>query len=312
MTTATVPGKIILFGEHAVVYGRPAIAVPVRGVSARVEVSEIRGATPGEIFISAPEIHLHQWLHHVPAEHPLANIIGLTLAELKIKRHPALHIRINSTIPISAGLGSGAAVSVGIARCLSDYLGKPLSRDRQSALALETEKIHHGTPSGIDTTVVTYEEPLYFVKGKDPERIRIAAPLTLAIGDSGIATPTANAVAMVRKAWERDRVQFEALFDSIEQTVDRAREMLESGTGHDLGPLMDHNHALLERIGVSSAVIRQLVQAAKSAGARGAKLSGAGLGGNVVALTDADHIEQVVIAMLRSGAVWTHRFELGT
>lgn len=302
MTVAHAPGKIILFGEHAVVYGRPAIAVPLAQVQAIAEVTLIEAAPRGRVQIEAPDVNVSCWLHECPEDDPLARVVELTLEEIEAVDPPALKIAIRSDIPIAAGLGSGAAVSVAIIRALSEHLNNPLALDRQSALAFEVEKLHHGTPSGIDNTVVTYSQPVYFVRGSPPEPFRIGQPFTLAIGVSDMPSPTSTAVSIVREGWLKDGERYESLFDSIGNVASRAREAIERGHAADLGPLMDENQDLLEGLGVSSAILRELIEAARAGGASGAKLSGAGLGGNVIALVSGSKVNSVLEAFRSAGA----------
>lgn len=215
MTSASAPGKIILFGEHAVVYGQPALAVPVNQVHADAEVSDIARAG---IWIDAPDIGLHEELSRLAPDHPLAAVINSVFSALGVnsiaqgpvdKKQPVsersgaqsksgfktprpstmgssavtlrsgtdilgIELKITSTIPLASGLGSGAAVSVAIIRALSAHLGKALTDEKVSALAYEVEKIHHGTPSGIDNTVVTYGKPIFFVP--TPSALRASPP----------------------------------------------------------------------------------------------------------------------------------------
>ena len=312
MTIASAPGKIILFGEHAVVYGRPAIAVPVREVIATAQITDITQSSPGEIHIQAPDIKLDIWLHELSADHPLARIIHLTLDEIKPGSFPPLRLHVTSTIPISAGLGSGTAVSIAIVRALSTHLGQPLPLHRQSALAFEVEKIHHGTPSGIDNTVVTYDQPIYFIHCEEPEILHCETPFTLVIGDTGRASPTAVAVSQVRQAWQEDTPQYEGAFDAIGQIASQARECIIQGRVQEIGPLMNQNQARLEDIGVSSPELGILIDAARSSGASGAKLSGAGLGGNMIAIVDPHDADRVENALREAGAVRTLRTEVST
>jgi len=312
MTTANAPGKIILFGEHAVVYGRPAIAVPVREVIATAEVTDITQTTQGEIRIEAPNIKLDKWLHVLNPDHPLAKIVHLTLHAIGSPKFPPLQLRITSTIPISSGLGSGTAVSIAVVRALSTHLGQPLPLHRQSALAFEVERIHHGTPSGIDNSVVTYDQPIYFVQGEEPEILHNETPFTLVIGDTGRTSPTAVAVSQVRRAWQEDTPKYEAAFEAIGQIASQARECLMEGRVQELGRLMNQNQTLLEDIGVSSPELRALIDAARASGASGAKLSGAGLGGNMIAMVDPDAADRVEIALREAGAVRTLRTEVST
>jgi mevalonate kinase len=310
MTTARAPGKIILFGEHAVVYGRPAIAVPIHQVSATVKVTPIPATPLGVIHVEASDIGLESWLHEMSPDQPLARIIHLTLDEIGAHDPPTMGIQISSTIPIASGLGSGTAVSVAILRSLSNHLGQSLPLKRQSELAYEVEKIHHGTPSGIDNTVVTYGKPVYFVRDRDPEIIQIGAPFTLIVSDTGVPSPTAVAVEQVRNGWEENHDTYESLFDEIGRLVLQARTSMEHGLVNELGPLMNQNQVLLEAIGVNSPPLQSLIDAARSAGAYGTKLSGAGLGGNTITLVDPVNANTVEKALKQAGAVSTMTTEV--
>ncbi len=300
--TATAPGKIILFGEHAVVYGRPAIAAPVFQVRARAVVTAQPRGKAGQVQIVAPDIQLDGMLEDLPRGHPLSAAIWGTAGALGIGALPACTIRISSTIPLAAGLGSGAAVSVALVRALAAFCGHPLEDDKVSALAYEVEKIHHGTPSGIDNTVITYAQPVYFIRGQPIELFRVAQPFTIVIGDTGISSPTAMAVGDLRQAWTADPSRFEPLFDAVGEIARQARGAIEAGQPGALGPLMDQNHALLQQMGVSSPELDRLVDAARGAGAAGAKLSGAGRGGNMIALAAPDHAPSLAAALESAGA----------
>ena len=300
--TASAPGKVILFGEHAVVYGRPAIAVPVTEVRARAIVrADPRGA-PGSMRIQAPSISLEAQLADLPAEHPLAAAVQGVLSTLSVTRPPACTLRVTSTIPLASGLGSGAAVSVAILRALSAFLGRPLSDKQVSTLAFEVEKLHHGTPSGIDNTVITYAMPVYFVRGQPIQTLHVARPFTIVIGDTNIPSPTAIAVGDVRRRWEENPTHYETLFDSAGQIALLARRAIESGLPEQLGALMDANHSLLQEMGVSSPELDLLVTTARASGALGAKLSGGGRGGNMIALATHETAPVIAGALSAAGA----------
>ncbi len=300
--TASAPGKIILFGEHAVVYGQPAIAVPVRQVQARAVVRALPGAQAGSVHIQAPAVQLDAQLDTLPPEHALSAVVAETLKELRLERLPACSIRITSTIPVAAGLGSGAAVSVALIRALCGFVGRPLSDERISAVAYEVEKIYHGTPSGIDNTVITYARPVYFVRDQTLQTLELPAPFTLLIADTGIPSPTSIAVGDVRRLWQVQSGLYNELFEAIGGVVRAARRALEHGQPAMLGPLMDANQALLRQLTVSSPELDHLVSTALQAGALGAKLSGGGRGGNMVALVDEIHASAVSAALLDAGA----------
>jgi len=265
---------------------------------------------PGEVRVQAPDIGLESTLEALDPVQPLAAAIQGVAIALKVKHLPACTVKITSTIPVAAGMGSGAAVSVAIIRALSAFLGHPFPDEKVSALAFEVEKIHHGTPSGIDNIVITYARPIYFVKGKPIEILKVGRPFTIVIGDTGIASPTATAVGEVRKAWQADKAQYEAYFDSVGAIVESARQAVESGGVELLGPLMDANHGVLRKIGVSSAALDGLVTAARRAGAWGAKLCGGGRGGNMIALVPPSRAEGVTEALLSAGAVRTLAAEI--
>lgn len=299
---ATAPAKIILFGEHAVVYGRPAIAVPVTKLTATVEIITEPELSPGTIQIEAPDIDLKSNLADLPGDYPLNVAIQAFKGHSGIKQIPPCFIKISSSIPVASGMGSGAAVSVALFRSLAAYFDMPLSKQEISELTFEVEKIHHGLPSGIDNTVIAFGMPVYFVKGQPPQTIDVGKPMNIIIGDTGIASSTAVTVGDVRKAWLADKAALDAVFDAIGEITRSARRAIAEGQIQILGRLMNENHALLRKFDVSSPELDNLVEAARQAGALGAKLSGGGRGGNMIALTEADRVEQVSQALREAGA----------
>jgi len=294
------PGKVILFGEHAVVYGRPALAVPVTQVWAEANVAA--GMPGAGLTLWAQDLGEQVAVKDAPADHPLAAAARLTLARLNLAE-PDWRVNIHSTIPIASGMGSGAAVSAAIVRALADAAGQRLSPAAVSALVYEVEKLYHGTPSGVDNTVIAYSQPVYFVRGQPPQPFPIRQPFILAIADSGIASPTKITVGDVRRAWEREPAHFDALFDQVADIVEAARDAIADGAPDALGPLMDENHALLSEMGVSCPELDVLAAAARAAGAQGAKLSGGGRGGNLIALVTEETADAVEAALRSAGAV---------
>ena len=303
MITASAPGKIILFGEHAVVYNHPALAVPITQIHADAEITDNQ-AQPlqSDIWIDAPDISLHTNLAALSSEHWLRKVIESVSQTLSLPIPPALNIRITSSIPVASGLGSGAAVSVAIIRALSAYLGAPMSDKHVNLLCYEIEKIHHGNPSGIDNTVITYARPVYFVKGQTLETFLVKSPFTLVIADTGIPAPTRESVEDVRKLWEADPMRWNLVFEQVGEIVRQARRAIEDGKWQELGALMNANHMLLQKMTVSSTELDQLVLAAKAAGALGAKLSGGGRGGNMIALVEPENAEKVASMLQAAGA----------
>lgn len=291
LATGSAPGKIILFGEHAVVYGRPAIAVPLTQLRAYATI--MPAAT---CLVDAVDIRQRIEVATAAENNPFAMIVRLVCRELG-QELPAWRIVVHSHIPIASGLGSGAAITAAIARGLLQAFGQTLPLSRLSQLVYEVEKVHHGTPSGIDNTVVVYEQPVWFVRGQAPEIFTVGHALPLAVADTGIASVTRAVVGAVRQAWQQDRPRFEALFDGMATCSRQARQAIERGDLAALGRLMNENHALLRQIDVSSPELEGLVKTALSAGALGAKLSGAGRGGNMIALAMPQDLQAVAQAL---------------
>lgn len=306
MTTFSAPGKAILFGEHAVVYGRPALAVPISDLRARAEVED---TDQDGILVTAPQTDEEFWLSDADREHPLRRAIELTLEALEVDPGP-LRVSVESDIPIAAGLGSGAAVTVALIRALAGHFGHELSREQQSSLAFEVEELHHGSPSGIDNTVVAFGQPVSFIRGAPPTLLEISDLLQLVIGDTGRTSPTAEAVAGVRLRRAKNRKDYEALFDEITDITVQAERAFRQGNLAKLGSLMYANHACLKEMEVSTSELDELVESARAAGALGAKLSGAGLGGVMLALVSEDRTTDVNQALQGAGASATYVTEV--
>lgn len=300
MTVAHAPGKVILLGEHAVVYGRPAVAAPVRDVQAMAVVED---ALPGSgVTIVAEDLNRTFSMFDAPRDDPLRVIVSATLSRLGIGVRVDLKITVSSTIPVARGLGSGAAVSTAIVRALAQHRGRWLTSRAVSDLVFETEKIHHGTPSGIDNTVIAFEKPVYFVRDKVMDIFWVGEPFQLVIGDTGVASPTRVAVEDVRAAWERDQERYDEIFDEIGTLAHMGRGAIEAGDVEAMGRLMDANQELLRLIGVSSPELEGLIEAARQGGALGAKLSGAGRGGNMIAVMTPETVGQVSMMLRMAGA----------
>lgn len=310
--------KVILCGEHAVVYGRPAIALPLPQLRAFASVHLAKE----RIEIHAPDIHVRFFVDE-QRDDPLAQVTQLTINHVLSRitlpmgaPFPApFTLQVRSDIPVSSHLGSGAAVSVACARAIAAHLGCELSADEASAIAFEVEKLHHGTPSGIDNTVIAYEQPVWFVKGSSVEVLTMSEGQALSdsrssivhrlvIADTGISTPTRIPVGQVRAGWESDPVRFERCFDEIAQLAIQARQALQMGDWASVGEAMNANHALLQWLDVSSPALDQLCDAARAAAALGAKMSGGGRGGNMIALArDEAHADELRRALMNAGAV---------
>ncbi|MBP1464563.1 mevalonate kinase [Candidatus Chloroploca sp. M-50] len=301
------PSKLILCGEHAVVYGQPALAVPLGDLRAYAEVSA--GAPGSGFYLVAPDLG-EAWHAHVKPEHPLSELALAVLASFGVTQAD-LVLRLHAEIPLASGMGSGAAIGTALVRALAAWFDQELPPVQIAELVYASERRFHGTPSGIDNTVVAHEQAIWYVRHLTPgaqaftatiEPVVIKAPLHLVIGDTGVRSMTRLPVGAVREAWQADPPRYEAFFAAIGQVVYRVRTALSEGDQQQLGALFNENQALLEEIGVSSPELNHLVAAARQAGALGAKLSGAGWGGVMFALVTPDQRSTVVQALQQAGA----------
>jgi mevalonate kinase len=250
-------------------------------------------------------VNLQAELNTLPSDHPAAAVIHNFFFLWRVAPFPNLQIDISSTIPVASGLGSGAAVTVALTRALASYFNFSMSDEQVNAFAYEIEKLHHGTPSGIDNTVITYAKPVYFVKGQPIDIFRVGHPFTIVIGNTGISAPTKESVGDVRRLWEADPEKWDRVFDRVGGIANQARQFIEQGDVHKLGGLMNENHALLQEMTVSSPALDRLVLAACDAGAAGAKMSGGGRGGNMIALTMPGTAGHIARALKEAGATDT-------
>ncbi len=301
MTLAFAPGKVILFGEHAVVYGQPAIAVPVNDVCAQAEVV---AASPGQgPVVLAPDLSKRVVVREARGDEPLAFIVRRTLEDMRQAGDADLTITVTSTIPIARGMGSGAAVSTAVVRSLAKHFDHWFSSQAISDLVFQAEVLYHGTPSGIDNTVIAFEKPVYFVKDRTREIFWVGRPFWLAIGDTGIESPTRDAVEGLRRRYEAEPEHYGRLIGRAGETAIAARQAIALGQLETLGRLMQEGHALLQQMGVSCPELDRLVAAALESGALGAKLSGAGCGGNMIALVTEESRSRVELMLRLAGAM---------
>jgi mevalonate kinase len=300
MTMGCAPGKVILFGEHAVVYGYPAIAVPVSEVSAKAMVED--GPAGQGVVVVAPDLDRRVVVGEAPDNDPLACIVRGSLKAMRRTTAPDVTITVTSTVPIARGMGSGAAVSTAIVRALAHHLHFWLPSQAISDLVYDAEVIYHGTPSGIDNTVIAFEKPVYFVKEVTREIFWVGQPFLLTVADTGIASPTREVVGDLQRRYLADMDRYRPVFERAGEIAVKARAAMAQGMIGLLGQLMDQNHELLQRMGVSCRELDRLVTAAREGGALGAKLSGAGWGGNMIALVSEETRGRVDLALRLAGA----------
>lgn len=300
-------GKAILMGEHAVVYGRPAIALPVPLAMAAVARPE---GTGGNVTVVIPQWGLEQHLHAESSTGGVGQMLTTLLKELDLTNE-SLTIDVEPRVPRAMGLGGSAALAVAIIRALDQAYTLKLSDERINELAFECEKSAHGTPSGIDNTVATFGEPLWYQRGPEArdapgtgsaswEQFAPASGLELVIGITGKESLTAAMVGQVRKSWESRPAALNAIFDQISDLTFAARDALEQGDWPALGTSMNLCHGLLNALQLSNPELEELVYVARQAGALGAKLTGGGGGGSMIALCPGTS-DAVTEAMERSG-----------
>ncbi|HVS02848.1 MAG TPA: hydroxymethylglutaryl-CoA reductase, degradative [Thermoanaerobaculia bacterium] len=290
-------GKVILLGEHSVVYGRHGVVAPVPlAIRARVE-DAVDGV---DLFIPRwnVELRLQQQKHH---PHSFQRSIELILDRLDLADR-ALRIEVYPSVPRAMGLGGSAALAVALIRALDVHFRLGLDDDAVNALAFECEKIAHGTPSGIDNTIATFGRPLLFRAGDPPMRrfLELRQPIPVVVGISGVESLTAKMVARVRAAWEKNRDLYERIFDEMDQLALQAVTALERHDLEQLGQLMNVCQGLLNALQVSSWELEEMIQIARDHGAVGAKLTGGGGGGSIVAICP-DDPGRVAEAIRRAG-----------
>lgn len=292
-------GKVILFNEHFVVYGVPSIVSAIdKATTAKVERSsgpgwsleDNRPATPGY-----KEEKLEQQRESI-------NLI-LKAAGIDPTKTP-IKITFGGDLVAASGIGASAASCTALARALSDEFNLGLSDEQINELAYEGEKGYHGSPSGIDNTAATYGGLIWFVRGEPNvmERLKIKRPVEVVMADTGIVANTKAAVAGVHERKEKYPEKYGKIFSEARDLAFMARKALEDYDIRAVGKLMDENHRLLQAIEVSCKELDFLVELARANGAYGAKMTGGGLGGNIVALTPGKDLQdQVARAIKKEG-----------
>ncbi len=290
-------GKVILLGEHAVVYGRPAIALPI---PLAVEASVVKESGGQGVNILIPRWGLEQKVH--ANTQGLGGILASILKDLELMDQ-AMTIEVFPHVPRAVGLGGSSALAVAVLRALDHTYNLGLGDHRINELAFECEKAAHGTPSGVDNTVATYGEPLIYRRVDDQPRfdtLKLVEPLKLVVGMSGKESLTADTVARVRKAWQQYPERYEGIFDHIALLTEAAREALIAGRQEEIGELMNLCHGYLNALQLSTPGLEELIHIARHHGALGAKLTGGGGGGSMIALCP-DNAGEVRRAMEAAG-----------
>jgi mevalonate kinase len=293
-------GKVILFNEHFVVYGLPAIASAIgaktialveRRLGSGVEINDERSETEGYKAEKAGQ---------------QKESLDLMLNFMNIDaKNNAYRLTLTGDLLAASGVGASAASCAAIARAFSEELGLNFLDDKVNEVAYEGEKGYHGTPSGIDNTAATYGGLIWYKRegsSHHMERMKLKKPVEIVMGNTGLVSDTKAVVGAVKERKEKDPERYAGIFKDAERLVHDARKQLEAFHLEEVGYYMDQNHTLLQQIGVSCSELDLLVDIARNNGALGAKLTGTGRGGYMVALTPGKDLqESIAVAIEKKG-----------
>jgi len=295
-------GKIILFGEHAVVYGVSAIAAGIpNAMKARVLFDEV---IQSELEIerpATPQLVIRDWdlaaeyLVEVNEQAPLLTrtfslIVENLVGTEDLARTGAFVVEVKPKIPAASGLGASAALAVCVIRALSAAFGKGYDDEQVNELAYRCEQLAHGKPSGLDNTLATYGGLLEYQRDVDTgearfQAIQIHEALKFVVSHSGKKGFTAETVARIRRERNANPARIDTIFRDIENTTQDGKRALTSSSIPELAECMNRNHESLSDLGVSCDEIEHVRSSAHRLGASGSKLTGSGDGGAVIILT---------------------------
>jgi mevalonate kinase len=287
-------GKVILFGEHFVVYGLPAIA---SAIGSKTTAFVRRMDTPGfHLIDDRLEIPGYKVKKKKEQNKSLDNIYAFYGID---PEKQGLEIKFAGDLVAASGIGASAASCAALSRALNDEFNLEFDNEKINAAAYEGEKGYHGTPSGIDNTAATYGGLIWFKRDLQGgpnviEKLKMKEPVEIVIANTGVTSSTSKVVAEVKQRREEQPKKFDQIFAKYKQLVVEAREALIENHLEKLGKLMDENQELLRQIDVSSTELENLINIAMNQGALGAKLTGTGRGGNMVVLTPGKELQERV------------------
>lgn len=311
---AAAPAKIILFGEHFVVYGNPAI---LASINRRITVTAKR-SKDGKVKIKSDiasgefdgsTFRLIEGANARATLEPLYYAARQALSDRKQK--DGLEIEIKSDIPYGVGLGSSAAALVATIAAVESLLGRA-DKKKVCGSAIEAEKIIHKNSSGADCFVSTFGGMMHYSKGGGFKKVEAKSKIFLVIGDTGIKHNTGDLVSSVRKLKEANQMAFSGLMSQSKDICNQALAALNSGNIDHLGMLMNENQLLLERLGVSHEKADDLIDVARRAGALGAKITGAGGGGAIIALAASKEDSEAIAFAIKATGQGAFEVEIDT
>ena len=301
-------GKAILFNEHFVVYGVPAIVSAIgKYTVAKLNPIDKPGWSLIDDRKATPNYKEDKIDQQKDSINRILKKMGIDLSK------EGLEIKLDGTLYCASGIGASAASCVAIARALSEHFNLDMSDEEINEIAYEGEKGYHGSPSGIDNTASTFGGLIWFEKGENTvmDKITIPATIEIVMGNTGKVADTAAAVAGVRERREKNPEKYKEIFDRAENIAYLARNALTNEDYRELGKLMNENHKLLQQIEVSSRELDFLVKLARDQGAIGAKLTGGGLGGNMIALTPGRELQDKVATAIEKEGFQTVKTVIG-
>ncbi|TPR35922.1 mevalonate kinase [Apilactobacillus micheneri] len=298
--------KIILMGEHSVVYNQPAIALPIPKIELKIKINEIDA---GQLLNSKYYIGPIQ---KVPNDLlGIKNLVNTILTKIN-KTDESFEMTIDSEIPSERGMGSSAATSIAIIRALYNYFDTNISKEELLKLSDVEETITHGNPSGLDSATTGADNPVWFIRNDTLEEINFNLNATLVIADSGIKGRTDIAINYVKQQLINDNKRTQKSINKIGKLVTKARQDIEKNNPEELGILMSENQKELKNLKISNSKIDELVEIANINGSLGTKLTGSGLGGCIIALARNDNeAESIANALTKAGALdtWIQPFK---
>jgi len=289
-------GKIILFGEHAVVHGYPALALTLPiGCRAHARVSDHDSLALSPLGTRVTLGQPTSGEHEAKLQQALATALQDAPAD-----RPKLAIEAELQVPAGAGLGASAAISVAVARANDQALGRQRNNEQLIDASWRWERVYHGNPSGVDSTMAVLGGLLLYRRGQTPEPIAIDKPPPLVVAYSGSAPSTREMVESVDRQYKQGPQKVRQIFEAIESIVHNGKSALVRGDWAHLGQLMTMNQKLLSSLMLSTSTLEEMCSAALAAGATGAKLTGGGGGGCMIALgEDADSAQRIATTLRR-------------
>jgi len=294
-------GKVILFNEHFVVYGIPAIASAIE----KKTVAEVKRIPEGFVIHddrdATPGYKEEKKEQQIDSLNRIIKAMGI---------ESGLEIWLGGDLRAASGVGASAASCTAIARAIADEFGLDYTDEQINNVAYEGEKGYHGIPSGIDNTAATFGGLVWFQSGK-MERLKMPESVEIVMGNTGIVANTKKAVEGVRERREKYRQKYDRIFKDATDMVHNARDAIVNGNLKEIGHYMDKNHELLQEIEVSCKELDFLVEVARDNGAYGAKMTGGGLGGYMVALTPGKELQEEVAKAIEKEGFYVLKTRIG-